>query len=174
MVLNTYPRGIPRPPLPALGITLSLCGSCCTASWTQNGHTSSYELNCISLLFLGTPLQEHVNSHVHECTHHLYQSLLLVEKLFQESTLQMALREQNRRQNPNCQGEHPIAQVIAAIPSTPTSPGGSDMLDDDETLSWPIFVKYQGFSKILLVCDGMSITSLKNAICDRLNIPPHA
>ena len=48
------------------------------------------------------------------------------------------------------------------------------MSEDDETLSWPVFVKYQSSSTILLVCDGMSIASLKNAICDRLNIPPHA
>ena len=63
---------------------------------------------------------------------------------------------------------------LLAIPDTPASPGGCDMSEDDETLSWPIFVKYQGSSTTLLVCDGMSIASLKNAICDRLNIPPHA
>ena len=90
-------------------------------------------------LVLGTPLQEHANSHVHECTRHLCHSLLLVERLFQESTLEMAVREQNRRQNPNCRGEHPRSQVIPAIPSTPASPCRSDMSEDDETLSWPIF-----------------------------------
>ena len=61
---------------------------------------------------------------------------------------------------------------LPAIPDTPASLGGSDMSEDDETLSWPIFVKYQGSSTTLLVCDGMSIASLKNAVCDSLNIPP--
>ena len=87
--------------------------------------------------------------------------------------LEMALREQNRRQNPNHRGEHPRAQVIPAIPSTPASPSGSDRSEDNQTLSWPIFVNYQGSSAFLLVCDGMSIASLKNAVCDRPKIPPH-
>ena len=47
-------------------------------------------------LVLGTPLQEHANSHVHECTRHLYHSLHIVEQLFQEGTFEMALREQDR------------------------------------------------------------------------------
>ena len=125
-------------------------------------------------MVLGTPLQEHANSHVHECTNHLYHSLQLVEQLFQESALEMALREQNWWHNPNYKGEHPRGQVIPAILGTPASLGGNGMSEDNETLSWPIFVKYQGSSTILLVSHGMPIASLKNAICDRLRSPPHA
>ena len=113
--LYTYPRGIPRPPLPARGLTLSLYEWCCTTSWTHNGNTS----RTASPLVLGTALQEPVNSHVHECTHHMYHSLLLVEQMFQESPLEMALRERNGRQNPNGQGEHPRSQLILAVSSTP-------------------------------------------------------
>ena len=66
-------------------------------------------------LVLGTPLQEHATAHVHECTRHLSHSVHLVEQLFQESALEMALREQNRWQNPNYWGKHPRGQVIPAI-----------------------------------------------------------
>ena len=86
-------------------------------------------------MVLGTPLQEHVNSLVHACTHHVYHALQLVEQPFQESGLEMALREKNRRRYPKYWGEHPSAQVIRAIPSTPASPSSSDVSEDNETLS---------------------------------------
>ena len=109
---------------------------------------------------------------MHDCKPHLYHFVLLMEQLFQESALEMALQEQNRREYHNYRGGHPRAQV--AIPSTTASRSGSDLSEDNETLSWPIFVKSKGSCTILLVGDNMSIASRKNAIYDRLNIPPHA
>ena len=60
---------------------------------------------------------------------------------------------------------------MPATADAPASTAGSNGSHETEAPSWPIFVKYNGVSTVLPVCDTMSIASLKELIHDAIHIP---